>query len=70
MKESRAWIDRQWQVLKEIRDSVQRQVDRGASEEEAVRRIDLPQLKKFKGYERALEIAVRRIHRELTAGLP
>jgi cyclase len=70
MKESRAWIDRQWQVLKEIRDSVQRQVDRGASEEEAVHRIDLPQLKTFKGYERALEIAVRRIHRELTVGLP
>jgi hypothetical protein len=56
--------------LKEIRDSVQRQVDRGASEEEAVHRIDLPQLKTFKGYERALEIAVRRIHRELTVGLP
>ena len=48
----------------------QGQVDRRASEEEAVRNIDLPQLKKFKGYERALEIAVRRIHRELTVGLP
>jgi glyoxylase-like metal-dependent hydrolase (beta-lactamase superfamily II) len=70
LKESRGWIRRQWQVLKDVRDAVQRQVDRGASEEEAVRNIDLPQLKKFKGYERALEIAVRRIHRELTIGLP
>ncbi len=32
--------------------------------------IDLPQYRKFKGYQRALEIAVRRIHRELTVGLP
>ncbi len=70
LKESRSWIHRQWQVLKDVRDAVQKQVDRGASEEEAVRSIDLPQLKKFKGYERALEIAVRRIHRELTVGLP
>ncbi len=70
LKESRAWIHRQWQVLKDVRDAVQKQVERGASEDEAVRSIDLPQLKKFKGYERALEIAVRRIHRELTVGLP
>ena len=32
--------------------------------------IDLPQYKKFKGYEKALEIAVRRIYKELTVGLP
>ncbi len=70
LKESRAWIHRQWQVLKDVRDAVQKQVDRGASEDEAVRSIELPQLKKFKGYERALEIAVRRIYRELTVGLP
>ena len=45
-------------------------MDKGATVEEAVHAIDLPQLKKFKGYEKALEIAIRRIHRELTVGLP
>jgi hypothetical protein len=46
MKESRAWIDRQWQVLKDPRFRTE-QVDRGASEDEAVKQIDLPQLKRF-----------------------
>jgi glyoxylase-like metal-dependent hydrolase (beta-lactamase superfamily II) len=69
-KETRAGLRRHWQILKDVREAVQKQVDRKASEDEAVRTIDLPQYKKFKGYEKALEIAVRRIHRELTAGLP
>ena len=56
--------------MKDIRDAVQKQVDRKASEDEAVRAVDLPQYKKFKGYQKAMEIAVRRVHRELTVGLP
>ena len=68
--ETRAGLRRHWQILKEVRNAVQEQVNRGASEDEAVRAIDLPQYRKFKGYQRALEIAVRRIHRELTVGLP
>jgi glyoxylase-like metal-dependent hydrolase (beta-lactamase superfamily II) len=70
LKETRAGLQRQRQILNDVRDAVRKQVDRGASADEAVRVIDLPLLKKFKGYERALEIAVRRIHRELTTGLP
>lgn len=70
LKESRIWLRRQWQILKDVRNAVQEQVNRGASEDQAVRAIDLPQFKRFKGYERALEIAVRRIYRELTVGLP
>jgi glyoxylase-like metal-dependent hydrolase (beta-lactamase superfamily II) len=69
-RETRAGLRRHWQILKDVRDAVQKQVDRGASEDEALHAIDLPQFRKFKGYQRALEIAVRRIHRELTLGLP
>jgi glyoxylase-like metal-dependent hydrolase (beta-lactamase superfamily II) len=69
-KETRAGLRRHWQILKDVREAVQKQVDRKASEDEALRAIDLPQYKKFKGYEKALEIAVRRIYRELTVGLP
>ena len=70
LQQTRAGLQRQRQVLKDVRDAVRKQVDKRATADEAVRAIDLPQLKKFKGYERALEIAVRRIHREMTAGLP
>jgi glyoxylase-like metal-dependent hydrolase (beta-lactamase superfamily II) len=70
MKETRVWLRRQWQILKDVRQAVQEQVEQGVSVEKAVSTIDLPQFKKFKGYERALEIAVRRIYRELTVGLP
>jgi glyoxylase-like metal-dependent hydrolase (beta-lactamase superfamily II) len=70
MKETRLWLRRQRQILEDIRQAVQGQVSQGASVEKAVRTIDLPQFKKFKGYQRALEIAVRRIYREVTVGLP
>lgn len=70
LNETRAGLRRHWQLLKDVRDAVQKQVDRKVSVDEAVRAIDLPQYRKFKGYERAMEIAVRRIFRELTVGLP
>ena len=70
LKDSRVFLRRQWQILKDVRDAVQAQVKRGVSADEAAKSIDLPQYKRFKGYERAMEIAVRRIHRELTLGLP
>jgi glyoxylase-like metal-dependent hydrolase (beta-lactamase superfamily II) len=70
MKETRVWLRRQWQILKDVRQAVQEQVEQGISVEKVVSTIDLPQFKRFKGYERALEIAVRRIYRELTVGLP
>ncbi len=68
--ETRAGLRRNWQILKDVRAAVQEQVARGATEAAAVRAIDLPQFHKYKGYQRAMEIAVRRIYRELTVGLP
>jgi glyoxylase-like metal-dependent hydrolase (beta-lactamase superfamily II) len=70
LTQTREGLRNQRQVLGEVREAVRKQVEKGATVEEAVRAIDLPQLKRFKGYEKALEIAIRRIHRELTVGLP
>lgn len=70
LKDTRTGLRSHWQILKDVHDAVQKQVATGASESETVSAIDLPQFKKFKGYERALEIAVRRIYRELTTKLP
>ncbi len=70
LKDTRAGLRSHWQILKDVRDAVQKQVARGASEEETVKAVDLPQYKKFKGYARAMEIATRRIYRELTTKLP
>lgn len=70
LRETRVELRNHWQVLKDVRDAVEVQVKKGASEDEALAAIDLPQFRKFKGYQRALEIAVRRIYGELTVGLP
>jgi glyoxylase-like metal-dependent hydrolase (beta-lactamase superfamily II) len=67
---TRAALRRQWQILKDVRDAVQEQIRRGATEDAAVAAVQLPQYQHYKGYSRALEIAVRRIYRELTVGLP
>ena len=69
LQETRAGLRRHWQILKDVRDAVEVQVKRGLSEDETVAAVDLPQFKKYKGYQRAMEIAVRRIYRELTKGL-
>ena len=70
LKETRTELRNHRQVLKDVRDAVAEQVKKGTTEAEVLAAVDLPQFKKFKGYQRALEIAVRRIYRELTAGLP
>ena len=70
LKATRAGLHSHWQILKDVREAVQKQVAQGVAENVAVKAVDLPQYKKFKGYERALEIAVRRIYRELTTKLP
>ena len=45
------------------------QIEQGATAEQAVANIDLPQYRRFQGYSRAMEMAVRRVYEELTAGL-
>lgn len=69
LKKTKSELRNHWQILKDVRDAVEAQVKKGASEAEALAAIDLPQFKKFKGYSQALKIAVRRIYQELTVGL-
>lgn len=69
-RDTRAGLRGHRQILEDVRHAVRAEIDRGASVDEAVKAIDLPQFHKFKGYERALKIAVRRIYTEMTVGLP
>ncbi len=57
------------QILLDVQMAVERQIARGATEDQALAAIDLPQYRRFQGYSRAMEMAVRRTYLELTAGL-
>ncbi len=57
------------QILLDVREAVQEQIERGATVAQAVAAVDLPQYHRFQGYSRAMEMAVRRVHQELTTGL-
>jgi glyoxylase-like metal-dependent hydrolase (beta-lactamase superfamily II) len=47
----RSSIDRQLEYYRELRDAVQEQVDSGASKEETVERVRLPQYADWRGYD-------------------
>ena len=66
---TRAGLRDHRQILLDVREAVERQIAQGATEEEAVAAIDLPQYRRFQGYSRAMEMAVRRTYLELTTGL-
>ena len=68
-RESREGMRRFRQLLVDMRQAVQAQVAAGATEDEAVARVALPQYRDYVGYDRGLEGAVRRIYTELTVGL-
>ena len=68
-RDTRQGLRRHWQILADVQEAVQREIDRGATEDEAVANIDFPQYQRFKGYPRALPMAVRRSYTELTVGL-
>jgi len=68
-RDSRAGMRRFRQLLVDLRHAVQAEVVAGATEDEAVARVSLPQYENDVGYARGLEGAVRRIFTELTVGL-
>ena len=68
-RETREGLQGHRQILLDVRQAVQTQIGRGATENQAVAGIDLPQYRRFQGYSRAMEMAVRRTYRELTLGL-
>ena len=68
-RETRQSLDRFRLMLVDIRDAVQREVARGATEDQAVATIRWPQYEKMQGYNAEREVAVRRLYRQLTGTL-
>ncbi|HEX2260510.1 MAG TPA: MBL fold metallo-hydrolase [Candidatus Binatia bacterium] len=68
-KETRQGLHRFRQVLVDLRDAVQQEITRGATEDQAVAAIKLPQYEKMQGYTSQREVAVRRMYREILGTL-
>jgi len=68
-RETRQAFDRFRQMLIDIRDAVQKEIARGATEEQAVATIRWPQYEKMQSYNAQREVAVRRLYKQLTGTL-
>jgi hypothetical protein len=68
-RDTRAGLHRFRQMLVDVRDSVQKEIARGATEDQAVAAIRWPQYEKLQGYDTQREIAVRRFYQQLTGKL-
>jgi len=69
-KATRAELHRMRQVLLEARDAIQNEVARGATEDQTVAAVTLPQYAKLPSYATQREVVVRRMYKELTGKLP
>ena len=69
-RDTRQGLRRFRQMLVDVRDAVQREVTRGATEDQAVAAIRWPQYEKLQGYDAQRETAVRRLYQQLTGKLP
>jgi len=68
-KETRQGLHRFRQMLVDLRDAVQQEIDRGASEDQAIAAIKFPQYEQMQGYKSQREVAVRRTYREIMGTL-
>jgi glyoxylase-like metal-dependent hydrolase (beta-lactamase superfamily II) len=68
-RETRQGLGRFRQMLVDVRDSVQKEVARGATEDQAIATVRWPQYEKLQGYNAQREVAVRRLYRQLTGTL-
>jgi len=68
-KETRQGLHRFRQMLVDLRDAVQKEIDRGATEDQAADAIKFPQYEQMQGYKSQREIAVRRTYREIMGTL-
>jgi len=64
-KETRQGLHRFRQMLVDLRDAVQKEIDRGATEDQAADAIKFPQYEQMQGYKSQREVAVRRTYREI-----
>jgi glyoxylase-like metal-dependent hydrolase (beta-lactamase superfamily II) len=69
-RETRQGLGRFRQMLVDVRDAVQKEIARGATEDQAVATIRWPQYEKMQSYDAQRETAVRRLYRQLTGALP
>ncbi|HEV3060584.1 MAG TPA: MBL fold metallo-hydrolase [Vicinamibacterales bacterium] len=69
-RETRQGLRRFRQMLVDVRDAVQREIGRGATEDQAVAAIRWPQYEGLPGYDTQRETAVRRLYQQLTGRLP
>ena len=69
-RETRQGLHRFRQMLVDVRDAVQKEIARGATEDQAVATIRWPQYEKMQSYDAQRETAVRRLYRQLTGALP
>ena len=69
-RETRQGLRRFRQMLVDVRDAVQKEIARGATEDQAVAAIRWPQYEKMQGYNTQRETAVRRLYQQLTGRLP
>ena len=68
-RETRQGLQRFRQMLVDLRDAVQKEISRGATEDQAAAAIQLPQYEKLQGYKSQREVAVRRTYREIMGTL-
>ena len=68
-RETRQGLRRFRQMLVDVRDAVQKEIARGATEDQAVAAIRWPQYEKLQGYDTQRETAVRRLFQQLTGKL-
>jgi glyoxylase-like metal-dependent hydrolase (beta-lactamase superfamily II) len=69
-RETRQGLMRFRQMLVDIRDAVQKEIARGATEDQAAATVRWPQYEEMQAYNAQREVAVRRLYRQLTGALP
>jgi len=69
-RETRQGLRRFRQMLVDVRDTVEKEIGRGATEDQAVAAIRWPQYEGLLGYDTQRETAVRRLYQQLTGRLP
>jgi len=68
-KETRQGLRRFRQMLVDLRDAVQKEISRGATEDQAAAAIQFPQYEKLQGYKSQREVAVRRTYQKIMGTL-
>ena len=69
-KQTRASLDRMRQILVDVRDRIQNEIARGATEDQVVATVTLQQYEKMPQFAGTKEAVVRRMYKELKGTLP